>query len=59
MKFLICGDVHWSEFSSILRKMGDKYSKRLENLINSINWVEEQAKEIKSRLEQYLNRYNM
>lgn len=45
MKFLICGDVHWSEFSSILRKMGDKYSKRLENLINSINWVEEQAEE--------------
>lgn len=47
MKFLICGDVHWSEFSSILRKMGDKYSKRLENLINSINWVEEQAEENK------------
>lgn len=45
MRFLICGDVHWSEFSSILRKIGDKYSKRLENLINSINWVEEQAEE--------------
>ena len=43
MKCLIIGDIHFSEFSSILRKMGDKYSKRLENLINSVNWVEEQA----------------
>lgn len=43
MRCLVIGDVHWSSFSSILRKMGDKYSKRLENLINSINWVEEQA----------------
>lgn len=43
MKLLICGDVHWSSTSSILRKMGSKYTKRLENLINSVNWVEEQA----------------
>ena len=43
MKLLIVGDVHWSEYSSIIRKRGSKYSKRLENLINSLNWTEEQA----------------
>ena len=43
MRILIVGDVHWSEYSSILRRMGSKYSKRLENLINCVNWVEEQA----------------
>ena len=43
MKLLICGDVHWSTYSSIIRRRGDKYSKRLENLINSVNWVEEMA----------------
>lgn len=43
MKLLICGDVHWSTYSSIVRRRGDKYSKRLENLINSVNWVEETA----------------
>lgn len=42
-KILICGDVHWSTYSSIVRRRGSKYSKRLENLINSVNWVEEQA----------------
>ena len=43
MKILIVGDVHWSEYSSIIRKRGEKYSRRLENLINSLNWTEEQA----------------
>lgn len=43
MKILIVGDVHWSEYSSIVRKRGEKYSRRLENLINSLNWAEEQA----------------
>lgn len=43
MRVLIIGDVHWSEFSSILRRMGTKHSKRLENLVNCVNWVEEQA----------------
>lgn len=43
MKVCIIGDVHFSQYSSILRKRGEKYSKRLENLINSINWAEEQA----------------
>lgn len=43
MRILICGDVHWSQYSSILRKRGKKYSERLENLIKSINWVENTA----------------
>ena len=44
MKILVCGDVHWSTYSSIVRSRGDKYSKRLDNLIKSVNWVEEQAR---------------
>lgn len=43
MRILICGDVHWSTYSSIIRRRGTDYSRRLENCINSINWVEEQA----------------
>lgn len=43
MKILAIGDVHWSTYSSILRSRGEKYSKRLENLIKSVNWAEEQA----------------
>ena len=45
MRVLIVGDVHWSTYSSIVRKRGVDYSKRLENCINSINWVEETAEE--------------
>lgn len=45
MKFLVYADPHWSKYSSILRKRGEKYSVRLENLINSLNWVEATAKE--------------
>ena len=47
MRVLICGDVHWSTYSSIIRRRGTDYSKRLENCINSINWVEETAEEYK------------
>lgn len=43
MKICICGDVHWCTYSSILRKRGKKYSLRLENLINSVNWVVDTA----------------
>ena len=39
MKVCICGDVHWCTYSSILRKRGIRYSLRLENLIDSVNWV--------------------
>lgn len=41
MKIGICGDIHWSKYSSILRKRGNRYSIRLENLIDSINWFED------------------
>lgn len=44
MKICIYSDPHWSTYSSILRQRGIKYSKRLEGLINSINWVESLAK---------------
>lgn len=45
MKYLIVGDVHFSTYSSIVRKMGHDYSKRLENCLNSLNWVEQTAEE--------------
>lgn len=41
---MICGDVHWSQYSSIMRKRGERYSQRLEYLIKSIDWVEATAK---------------
>ena len=41
MKIGVVGDIHWSKYSSILRSRGKKYSKRLENCIDSINWAEE------------------
>lgn len=47
MRVLICGDIHWSTYTSIIRKRGTEYSKRLENCINSVNWVEETAEEYK------------
>ncbi len=40
MKILCYSDNHWSQYSSILRKNGNKYSIRLENQIQSINWAE-------------------
>ena len=42
---LVCGDVHFCQYSSILRKRGIKYSKRLENIIESVNFVEKTAAE--------------
>lgn len=50
MKLLVYGDVHWCESSSIVRGMGNKYSKRLENLIESVSWVERTAAENKCSL---------
>lgn len=46
-KILICGDIHFSTYSSILRKRGEFYSERLENLLWSINWVEKTAEDNK------------
>lgn len=43
MKILIYGDNHFCQYSSILRSRGNKYSTRLENQIESINWVEQLA----------------
>ena len=45
MKIGIIGDVHWSKYSSILRSRGNKFSERLENCIESINWAESATKE--------------
>lgn len=42
-RFLLYTDVHFSEFSSIIRSQGKNYSTRLEYLINSLNWAENQA----------------
>lgn len=44
MKIGIVGDVHLSQYSSIIRSNGQKYSKRIENIIKSINWAEEEFK---------------
>ena len=44
MKICIYADPHWSRYSSILKNRKDKYSVRLDNLIQSVNWVQELAK---------------
>lgn len=43
MKLMVYADPHWSVTSSIVRSRQDKYSTRLHNLINSIQWVEDLA----------------
>ena len=43
MKILIYTDPHFCEKFSIVTKMGDKFTQRLENQIKSINWVERLA----------------
>lgn len=45
MKILVVGDVHFSQYSSIVRSRGDFYSSRLENCIRSVTWAEREAKE--------------
>lgn len=47
MKILIYSDVHWCEYSSILRKTSYPYSTRLCNLIDSVNWAETVARNSK------------
>lgn len=46
MKILLYTDVHFSQKSSIVNSMGNKYHKRLENCIESINWAENLALEL-------------
>lgn len=43
MRMLIYADPHWCRTSSILRSYGEYHTTRLENLIKSINFVEELA----------------
>jgi len=43
MKILIYTDNHFCEKCSIIQKMGNKYTQRLENQIKSINWAEDLA----------------
>lgn len=45
MRILKFTDNHFCEASSILRKFGTKYSVRLENQIQSLNWLEQLAVE--------------
>jgi DNA repair exonuclease SbcCD nuclease subunit len=45
-KILFYTDPHWSQYSSIVRKRGVKYSQRLENLISSLNWAENLSKQL-------------
>jgi DNA repair exonuclease SbcCD nuclease subunit len=45
MKILCFTDPHFCERSSIVSKYGNKYSLRLENQIESLNWVERTAEE--------------
>ena len=45
MKICVFGDVHWSQYSSIVRQRGERFSIRLENLIQSMNWVEDMTRE--------------
>ena len=44
MKIMIHSDNHWTEKSSIINSFGYRYSKRLEQLIKSINWAFDTAK---------------
>ena len=44
-RYLIYTDCHFSQYSSIVRSRGEKYSTRLHNLIDSISWAEHLADE--------------
>lgn len=43
MRILLYTDNHFSEFSSIIRSQGSLYSIRLENQIQSLNWVQKKS----------------
>lgn len=45
MKICLYTDNHFSKYSSIIRRRGNKFSKRLENQIQSLNWVEQLAQD--------------
>lgn len=54
IKIAICGDIHISQYSSIVRSRGQKYSTRLENCIQTLNWFEKVSKENGCELEIFL-----
>lgn len=45
MKVLLFADLHMCPQASIINKWGTKYTKRLENCINTVNWLERLAEE--------------
>ena len=46
MKILLFSDLHMCPQASIINKWGVKYPKRLENCIESLNWLERKAEEL-------------
>lgn len=46
MKILLFADLHMCPRASIISKWGTKYPSRLENCIESVNWLERQAEEL-------------
>lgn len=46
MKILIFADLHMCPRASIVSRWGQKYPLRLENCIESVNWLEKRAKEL-------------
>ena len=46
MKILLFTDLHMCPQSSIINKWGTKYPKRLENCIQTVNWLEQKAVEL-------------
>ena len=45
MRMLIFADLHMCPQASIINKWGTKYPKRLENCIETVNWLERKAEE--------------
>lgn len=43
MKLLLYADPHFSEYGSIVRSRGEKYSTRIENCLASLKWVNDTA----------------
>ena len=54
MKIGIVGDVHFCQYSSIIRGNTDRYSERIENCIKSVNWAEQNFSLYKCDLEVFL-----
>lgn len=54
MKIGVVGDIHFSQYSSIVRSRGDKFSTRLENCIQSINWAESIMDKLGCNIKVYL-----